>query len=161
MTVPAHDRSAKVHLTRRVALCGMAGTVLLVARSNIAGASSATAEVTMLNKVADGDMVFEPDLARIKPDEKVRFIPTDRTHNAASIKTMMPEGAMPFSGAIDQDITVTFTIPGVYGIMCSPHYSMGMVAVVVVGDPVNVGAAKDLRMSGLAGERMRAILRRI
>lgn len=48
-----------------------------------------------------------------------------------------------------------------YGIQCSPHYAIGMVAAIVVGDPVNLEVAKAVRMSGLAGERMRAILGRI
>ena len=31
-------------------------------------------------------------------------------------------------------LTVTFTVPGVYGVKCKPHYGMGMVALVVVGE---------------------------
>lgn len=42
-------------------------------------------------------------------------------------------GAEPFKGKINQEIEVTLTVPGVYGIKCSPHYDMGMVMLIQVG----------------------------
>ncbi len=39
---------------------------------------------------------------------------------------------------MSQDTQVTFTVPGVYVIACKPHTAMGMVGVVVVGDPINI-----------------------
>jgi len=51
---------------------------------------------------------------------------------------MIPEGAQPFDAKMSQDIKVTFTLPGVYVIACKPHAAMGMVGVIVVGDPINI-----------------------
>jgi len=51
---------------------------------------------------------------------------------------MIREGAQPFDAKMSQDIKVTFTVPGVYVIACKPHLTMGMVGVVVVGDPINI-----------------------
>lgn len=44
---------------------------------------------------------------------------------------------------------MTLTVEGVYGYICSPHYEMGMVGVIVVGDPsVNLEAARKVRQQG-------------
>ena len=42
---------------------------------------------------------------------------------------------------INEDFTVTLTESGRYGIKCSPHFAMGMVMVIDVGD---VDAAQEL-----------------
>lgn len=93
-----------------------------------------TFEVKMLNGNATGGMAFEPDFLSLKPGDTVKFLATQRGHNAATIKDFLPEGATPFKGKINQEIEVTFTEEGFYGIMCTPHYDMGMVMVVRVGD---------------------------
>ena len=38
--------------------------------------------------------------------------------------------------------TMTIDAEGVYGVKCLPHFSMGMVAIVVAGKPVNLAAVK-------------------
>ncbi|WJH41701.1 pseudoazurin [Aliirhizobium terrae] len=93
-----------------------------------------TFEVKMLNGNATGGMAFEPDFLSLKPGDTVKFLATQRGHNAATIKDFLPEGATPFKGKINQEIEITFTEEGFYGIMCTPHYDMGMVMVVRVGD---------------------------
>lgn len=93
-----------------------------------------THEVAMLNKGAEGTMVFEPAFLRIAPGDTVKFLASDKGHNAESIKGMMPEGAEPFVGKINQEIEVTFDVEGFYGVSCKPHFAMGMVMTVAVGD---------------------------
>lgn len=97
-------------------------------------ASAETFEVKMLNKGEGGRMVFEPISLRIAAGDTVKFIATDRGHNAESIDGMMPKGAEPFKGKINEEIEVTFTEAGFYGVQCKPHFAMGMVMVVAVGD---------------------------
>lgn len=121
-------------------------------------AYAANFEVHMLNKGADGAMVFEPALTQIAVGDTVTFIPTDKGHNAETIKDILPEGAEAFKGAIGKEVAVTFTVPGVYGIKCTPHFAMGMVAAVVVGDPVNLDAAEAAKLPGKAKDRMTAAL---
>jgi len=98
-----------------------------------AGAQAAEVEVKMLNKGAAGAMVFEPALVKIAPGDTVKFIPTDKSHNAESIPEMMPAGTEPFLGKMNETVEVTFKENGVYGVKCKPHYGMGMVALIVVG----------------------------
>lgn len=117
-------------------------------------ALAANFEVHMLNKGADGAMVFEPALTKVAVGDTVTFLPTDKGHNAETIKDMLPDGAEPFKGAMGKEVVVTFTIPGAYGIKCAPHLGMGMVALVVVGDdPANLEAVKAVKVPKTAQER--------
>lgn len=120
-----------------------------------APALAANVEVKMLNKGAVGAMVFEPALIRVAPGDTVTFVPTDKSHNAESIKEMTPEGGELFKGAINKEVVATFTVPGIYGVKCAPHLAMGMVALVVVGeDTGNLAAVKAAKMPKKAQERL-------
>ncbi|WP_108398981.1 pseudoazurin [Devosia submarina] len=134
----------------------LAATVMLTMVA--APAFAANFNVQMLNKGAAGTMVFEPALIEVQPGDTVTFLPTDKGHNAETIKEMMPEGAEAFKGAMGKEIVVTFTEVGAYGIKCAPHLGMGMVALVVVGeDPPNLEAAKAVKVPKKAQERFDAI----
>lgn len=115
-----------------------------------------THEVRMYSRSEAGPMVYEPSFLRIEPGDSVRFLPTQPGHNAATIDGMLPDGAEPFRSQINADVTVTLTIPGFYGIKCSPHYAMGMVMVIEVGE----GAARELPddLPPRARQRFEAIL---
>ncbi|SDF66108.1 pseudoazurin [Celeribacter baekdonensis] len=101
-------------------------------------------EVHMLNKSDNGTMVFEPDLVQIAPGDTVKFIPTDKAHNAESVDGMIPAGAEAFKGKINQELDVTFDAEGVYAVKCNPHFAMGMVMTIKVGD----AAAPDDFLAG-------------
>ena len=108
-------------------------------------AAAETFEVQMLNRGDAGTMVFEPANLRIAAGDTVKFVATDRGHNAESIDGMMPEGATAFAGKINEEIEVTFDVEGFYGVMCKPHFAMGMVMVIAVGD---AEAAPDTFLEG-------------
>jgi len=129
----------KTMLATAVALMAMAGS-----------ASAAEIEVKMLNRGAGGVMIFEPALVKVAPGDTVKFVSTDKGHNAETIKGMLPADAVPFAGKSGEDVTVKFDKPGVYGVKCLPHYGMGMVAMVVVGTPTNLDEAKAIPQSGKA-----------
>jgi pseudoazurin len=94
-----------------------------------------THEVQMLNRGPEGEtMIFEPAYLEIEPGDTVRFLATDPSHNAESVLEMMPEGAEAFKGRINEEIEVTFDAEGLYGVKCLPHYAMGMVMTVAVGE---------------------------
>ncbi len=94
-----------------------------------------TFEVQMLNKGSDGEgMVFEPAFVQAAPGDTVKFVATDKGHNAEVNKGMLPEGAEPFKGKINEELEVTLDVPGVYGVICKPHFAMGMVMTIAVGD---------------------------
>lgn len=119
-------------------------------------ALAADYEVEMLNKGANGQpMAFEPAYLEIEPGDSVTFVLTDRNHNAEIIPGMLPEGAEEWKGAMNEEITVTFDQEGLYGYKCLPHYGMGMVGVIKVGeDMANADAAEDVKHPGRAGQKM-------
>ena len=110
-------------------------TSLALAALMASGAVAETFEVKMLNKGADGErMVFEPAFIHAAPGDTIRFVPTDKSHNAETNKGMLPEGAEAFAGKINEEFEVTLDVEGVYGVICKPHYAMGMVMTIAVGD---------------------------
>ena len=94
-----------------------------------------THEVKMLNKGSDGErMVFEPAFVQAAAGDTIRFVASDRGHNAEINEGMLPEGAEAFQGKINEEIEVTLDVTGVYGVICKPHFAMGMVMTIAVGD---------------------------
>ena len=125
------------------------GTALAFA--GVAGAAGAAEiEVLMLNKGAKGAMVFEPDYVVAAPGDTIRFMPTDKGHNVETIKGMIPEGAEPFKSKFNEEFAVTLGAEGLYGLKCAPHYGMGMVALIRVGEPGNVEEAMAVKQPGKA-----------
>ena len=121
-------------------------------------AAAADFEVKMLNKGADGAMVFEPAGVKIAAGDTVTFVPTDKGHNAEIIKGLHPEGAAEFKGKMNEQIKVTFDVPGLYGVKCAPHVGMGMVAAILVGDApaANLEAFNAAKLPKKARERIDA-----
>ena len=109
-----------------------AGLALSLALTNASFAENH--DVHMLNKGGTGKMIFEPAFLQIAAGDTVRFIPTDKGHNAESITDMMPDGAEAFKGKMNKEVIATFDVDGVYGVMCKPHFAMGMVMTIEVGD---------------------------
>lgn len=105
-------------------------------------------EVQMLNKGADGaTMVFEPAFLQISAGDTVKFVPTDKGHNAETIKGMFPEGGNEFKGKIGEEFSVTFDVEGAYAYKCLPHFGMGMVGMIVVGEaPANLEALQAVKV---------------
>jgi pseudoazurin len=133
-----------------------------LAAMTLAGAAhAADHEIQMLNKGDKGAMVFQPDFVHAAPGDTITFVPTDKGHDAESVKGMIPDGAEPFKGKIGEKITVTLTAEGVYGVKCTPHYGMGMVALVVVGQPTNLEAASALKHPGKAKKAFADLLAQV
>ncbi|KRB85291.1 plasmid stabilization protein [Sphingomonas sp. Root710] len=119
--------------------------------------------VHMKNMGKEGAMVFEPALIKAKVGDRIIFNPTDPSHNAETLPSMLPAGAEPMKGALNKEVSMTVTKPGLYGIKCMPHYTMGMVALVQVGHPsaADVAAAKAAKLPPLAAKRMAGLLDRV
>ena len=115
-------------------------------------------EVKSLNRSLTGFFAFSPDIVRIKPGDTINFVATDKGHQVYSVPGMITEGAQPFDAKMSQDIKATFTVPGIYVIACRPHMFMGMIGVVIVGDPINIDKLDSSSLSGKARAKLETLL---
>jgi pseudoazurin len=140
---------------------GLIGAAALLIGS-ILGANAAETVVKTLNSGPGGMMVFDPAYVKIQPGDTIRFVPADKGHNAELIKGMAPEGAAPFKTVVGKEEAVTFDKPGLYGVKCAPHYIMGMVGLIQVGDkPENLEAAKAVQHGKLAAKRFEPLFEKV
>lgn len=119
-----------------------------------------TVEVEMLNENDAGDrMVFDQELIRAEVGDVIRFVPTDRSHNAQSVKDALPEGQEAFKGKTNNEVEYLVTETGLTAVVCLPHQSMGMVALIVVGNDVsNAQQVLDARIPGKGKDKIAALV---
>jgi pseudoazurin len=133
-------------LLSTVALMGLLSTPALAADTT----------VEMLNKRDDGaKMVYSEDITRIDVGDTITWVPTSKGHNVEFIAG--PDGwKAPRKSKLNKEVEMTFDTPGVYVYQCSPHKTMGMIAIVVVGDGDNdVSKAK---VKGKSKKKLKALL---
>ncbi len=132
---------------------------LIVAAIVALFATNAYAEdttVEMLNKRDDGaKMVYSEDITRIDVGDTITWVPTSKGHNVEFIAG--PDGwDAPRKSKLNKEVAITFDTPGVYLYQCSPHKSMGMIAIVVVGDGDNDISKAKVR--GKSKKKLKALL---
>lgn len=118
-------------------------------------------DVKMLNKGVDGAMVFEPAYVKAAVGDTITFLSTDKGHNAEGIEGMLPAGVGAFKSGMGEDYVLTLTAEGLYGVKCTPHYSMGMVALIQAGGPVNLDAAVAVTQKGKAKTRFEPLFSQV
>ena len=104
-------------------------------------------------------MVFSEEIIRVSPGDLIQFIATDKGHNVEFIDG--PDGVkLPGKSKLNQDVEVYLNEPGVYVYVCTPHASMGMIGVVVVGDLTQEGvdAVRDAKLRGKAAKKFKELL---
>jgi len=136
-------------------------TILISSLSTSSSARAENHDVQMLNRGEKGAMVFEPDYLKISPGDTVTFRATHKGHNAASLKDMVPEGYAGFQGKIDEELSVTFDEAGFYAVRCVPHYMMGQVMMIKVGEASFPDSYRQVNHPGLAKKRMQDLVKRI
>ncbi|MEM0977429.1 MAG: pseudoazurin [Pseudomonadota bacterium] len=148
-----------VKITRRHATLMMGTAAIaapLMSTTAVAMDEPKTIEVLMLNQHPDDPklrQVFVPRVISANPGDTIKFVAADKSHNAATSRGMIPEGAAGFKGKINQDVEYVAEGPGIYGVECTPHKTTGMVALVVVegeGKLANLEEAKGVRHPGKA-----------
>ena len=137
-------------LLASVALMGLLST----------SAFAADISVDMLNKRDDGaKMVYSEDISTIEVGDSITWLPTSKGHNVEFIAG--PDGwDAPKKSKLSKEYTYTFDEPGVYLYQCTPHKSMGMIAIVVVGELTQEGvdAIKGAKVSGKSKKRLKEIM---
>lgn len=123
-------------------------------------AHAETFEVKMLNRGPYAAMAYEPEFLHVAPGDTVKFLPASSGHNAATIAGMTPASAQPFKGKINEAIAVMLTETGFYGIECLPHYAMGMVMLIQVGNAPLSSLHIPEEVPEAAKQRFQAIVQR-
>ena len=104
--------------------------------------------VEMLSSSNGEMMVFKPAVLKIAPGDSVTWKATNPGHNTASIAEMTPDASLEWNGKINEELKITFTKEGVYGYKCTPHYILGMIGIIAVGDNLaNLEASSDFAAS--------------
>ena len=112
--------------------------------------------IDMLNKREDGaKMVYSEDIARIEVGDTITWVPTSKGHNVEFIAG--PDGwDAPKKSKLSKEVAITFDEPGVYLYQCTPHKTMGMIAVVVVGEGDN--DISDAKVRGKSKKKLQKLL---
>lgn len=119
-------------------------------------------EIQMYTRDPEGSgmQVFSPRLITAQVGDTIRFVPTDPTHQSSSIEGMIPEGTRGWEGAINEPVEYVVPKPGIYGYQCVPHYSAGMIGLIIVegeGKLANLEAARAVSHPGLAAREFNEV----
>ena len=137
-------------------------SILSIAFGSVFYAGQALADnttVEMLNKRDDGaKMVYSEDITRIDVGDTITWVPTSKGHNVHFIAS--PDGwELPKKSKNNKEVAITFDTPGVYLYQCTPHATMGMIAMVIVGDDTsNLDDIKSIKLRGKSKKKMKSIL---
>ena len=119
-----------------------------------------TIKVEMLNRNESGErMVFSTELIQAEIGDVIHFIPTDKSHNAQSVKGAIPQDQEGFRGKMNKEVYFEVTKPGLTAVICLPHQAMGMVALVIAGgNTENVDAILRAKIPGKGGKKIKALV---
>lgn len=133
---------------------------LLMAMATSAFAQDATVEMWNKDpKDKSRKMVFSQEIVVIEPGESVTWLATDKGHNVQLIDG--PDGVeLEKKSKISKDVTIAFDTPGVYVYVCTPHATMGMIGIVVVGELTQeaIDAVRDAKLRGKSQKKFEALL---
>ncbi len=143
---------------------GLMGAALVASTLPAAGRADGHAakviEVQLVNKHPEDPkerMVFFPAVIRANPGDTIKFVAVDKGHNTEANMDMLPSGAEGWKSKIGEDFEVTVGTDGTYGFHCTPHRSVGMVGLILVGDAMsNFEDVRAVRQRGRAKKRYEA-----
>ena len=104
-------------------------------------------------------MVFSQEILVTELGDTIEFLATDKGHNVQFIDG--PEGVkLPKKSKISKDVKITLDEPGVYVYVCTPHATMGMIGIVVVGELTQeaIDAVRDAKVRGKSKKKFKELL---
>ena len=115
--------------------------------------------IDMLNVRSDGQsMVYSIDVARVQAGDTITWFPK---HKGLNFEFVLGPNTveLPKKSRINKEFSFTFEKAGVYFYQCTPHKSMGMIAIVIVGDYLsNLDDIKKVRVFGKSKRKLDQIL---
>ena len=121
-------------------------------------AYSADMSIDMLNKLGKEKMVYSVDVAEIDAGDTITWLPATKGHNVHFIAG--PDGwDLPKKSKNNKEVAITFDTPGIYLYQCTPHASMGMIGLVIVGgDTSNIDAIAKAKVRGKSKKKLKKLL---
>ena len=112
--------------------------------------------IEMLNKRGKEKMLYGQDVVKIDVGQTITWTPDSKGHNVQFVS--VPEGVEKVKSKLSQEFSYTFEQEGVYLYVCTPHATMGMIGVVVVGDSdVNLDEVLDYKFRGKSKKKFKKI----
>ena len=112
--------------------------------------------IEMLNKRGKEKMLYGQDVVKIDVGQTITWTPDSKGHNVQFVS--VPEGVEKVKSKLSKEFSYTFEQEGVYLYVCTPHASMGMIGVVVVGESdVNLDKVLDYRFRGKSKKKFKKI----
>ena len=114
--------------------------------------------IEMLNKRGKEKMLYGQDVARVEVGQTVTWTPKSKGHNVQFVS--VPEGVEKVKSKLSKEFSYTFEQEGVYLYVCTPHASMGMIGMVIVGESdVNLDEVLDYKFRGKSKKKFKKILK--
>ena len=112
--------------------------------------------IEMLNKRGKEKMLYGQDVAKIDVGQTITWTPDSKGHNVQFVS--VPKGVEKVKSKLSKEFSYTFEQEGVYLYVCTPHASMGMIGVVVVGESdVNLDEVLDYKFRGKSKKKFKKI----
>ena len=114
--------------------------------------------IEMLNKRGKEKMLYGQDVAKIDVGQTITWTPDSKGHNVQFVS--VPDGVEKVKSKLSKEFSYTFEQEGIYLYVCTPHASMGMIGVVVVGESdVNLDEVLDYKFRGKSKKKFKKILK--
>ena len=121
-------------------------------------AYAADMTIDMVNKNADGErMVYSTEVAKVAIGDTISWLPASKGHNVHFISA--PDGIELVKSKMNKEFSFTFEKEGIYLYQCTPHKSMGMIGLVVVGENTdNLDSVKKAKVVGKSKKKLKKLL---
>ena len=114
--------------------------------------------IEMLNKRGKDKMLYGQDVARVEVGQTVTWTPDSKGHNVQFVS--VPEGVEKVKSKLSKEFSYTFEQEGAYLYVCTPHASMGMIGMVIVGESdVNLDEVLDYKFRGKSKKKFKKIVK--
>ena len=114
--------------------------------------------IEMLNKRGKEKMLYGQDVARVDVGQTITWTPDSKGHYVQFVS--VPEGVEKVKSKLSKEFSYTFEQEGVYLYVCTPHASMGMIGMVIVGESdVNLDEVLDYKFRGKSKKKFKKIVK--
>ena len=99
---------------------------------------------------------YSVEVAKIDVGDTITWLPKFKGHN---VEIVASPNELKFKSKNNKETSLTFDTPGIYYYWCTPHKSMGMIGLVVVGgDSSNKDDIAKAKALGKSKKKLQALL---